>query len=170
MARFSQRASTRQFEKEEGKRNGLFHVRAAYNEWFVFSCSCELSTDTKASEKVSTIIQNKRFCADVKKLSPLYQTSACEAFHSVVIHYAPKSTAFSYNGMLSRYVMLFVGCYISSFHNSLKVVLGCLALQWECMAKSGSDKERWEAVHCTISEVQKGRTYCQEADGKLLTW
>ena len=75
------------------------------------------------------LFQNKRFCADVKKLSPLYQTSACEAFHSVVIHYAPKSTAFSYNGMLSRYAMLFVGCYISSFHNSLKVVLRCLALQ-----------------------------------------
>ena len=58
--------------------------------------------DTKASEKLSSIIQNRRFCGDVKKLSPLYQTSACEAFHSVVINFAPKSTAFTYNGMLSR--------------------------------------------------------------------
>ena len=36
--------------------------------------------DTKASEKLSSIIQNRRFCGDMKKLSPLYQTSACEAF------------------------------------------------------------------------------------------
>ena len=61
-------------------------------------------TDTKASEKISALIQNKPFCKDVMKLSPHYQTSACEAFHSVVIHFAPKSTAFTYNGMLSRYV------------------------------------------------------------------
>ena len=58
--------------------------------------------DTKASEKVSARITNKSFCQDVKKMSPKYQTSACEAFHSVVIHFAPKSTAFSYKGMLSR--------------------------------------------------------------------
>ncbi len=59
-------------------------------------------SDTKASDKISSIIQNKRFCGDVKKLSPQYQTSSCEAFHNVMIHYAPKSTAFTYNGMLAR--------------------------------------------------------------------
>ena len=59
--------------------------------------------DTKASEKVSAIIQNKAFCRDVMKLSPQYQTSTCEAFHSVIIHFAPKSTAFTYKGMLARY-------------------------------------------------------------------
>ena len=59
--------------------------------------------DTKASEKVSAIIQNKAFCRDVMKLSPQYQTSTCEAFHSVIINFAPKSTAFTYKGMLARY-------------------------------------------------------------------
>ena len=59
-------------------------------------------TDTKASERISSIIQNKSFCADVKKLSPVFQTSTCEAFHSVVINFAPKSTAFTYNGMRAR--------------------------------------------------------------------
>lgn len=66
--------------------------------WLVYS-------DTKASEKISSIINNKYFCSDVKKLSPVYQTSICEAFHSVVINFAPKSTAFTYNGMLARYLM-----------------------------------------------------------------
>ena len=62
-------------------------------------------SDTKASEKISSIIHNKYFRSDVKKLSPVYQTSICEAFHSVVINFAPKSTAFTYNGMLARYLM-----------------------------------------------------------------
>ena len=66
--------------------------------------------DTKASEKISTIIQKKSFCSDVAKLSPVYQTATCEAFHSVVINFAPKFTAFCYNGMLSRYSQAFLLC------------------------------------------------------------
>ena len=58
--------------------------------------------DTKASEKLSDIITNTRFCSDVAKLSPAHQTSGLEAFHSVIIHFAPKSIAFSYSGILSR--------------------------------------------------------------------
>ena len=61
--------------------------------------------DTKPSEKISSLIQNKRFCSDVKKMSPLYQTHICEAFHSVVNHYALKSNAFGYKGMLARYIL-----------------------------------------------------------------
>ena len=62
-------------------------------------------SDTKASEKISSVILNKYFCSDVKQLSPLHQTSICEAFHSVVINFAPKVTAFTYNGMIARYVI-----------------------------------------------------------------
>ncbi len=61
-----------------------------------------LYTDTKASEKLSPLLTNPRVCKDVAKLSPMYQTSSLEAFHSVVIHFAPKSTAFSYQGMHCR--------------------------------------------------------------------
>lgn len=45
---------------------------------------------------------NKRVLNDVKKLSPLYQTSALEGFHSVILRFAPKNVAFSYLGMLCR--------------------------------------------------------------------
>jgi solute carrier family 8 (sodium/calcium exchanger) len=47
----------------------------------------------------------------VKKLSPVHQTSICEAFHSVLINFAPKSSAFTYNGMLARYLIALANCY-----------------------------------------------------------
>ena len=59
-----------------------------------------LNIDTNASEKISAIICNKSFCCDVKKLSPVYQTSQYEAFHSLIIKFAPKSTAFSLHGII----------------------------------------------------------------------
>ena len=64
--------------------------------------------DTKASENVETIITQKGFVNDVGKLSTFYQTSALEAFHSVVIHFAPKSTAFPYFGMTTRYIVMHI--------------------------------------------------------------
>jgi solute carrier family 8 (sodium/calcium exchanger) len=61
-----------------------------------------LSIDTKASEKITALITKPAFCSDMVKLSPVYQTSRLEAFHSLIIHFAPKSTAFSYQGIMSR--------------------------------------------------------------------
>ena len=51
------------------------------------------------------------FCADIKKLSQNYQMTTCEAFYSW-IDFAPKSTAFFFNGMISKYLFYerFVGC------------------------------------------------------------
>ena len=48
------------------------------------------------------IIRNKMQCKDIQNLSTSYQTSRLVAFRSVVIQFAPKSTAFSYSGMKSR--------------------------------------------------------------------
>ena len=107
MENSSQNASTRLLEPKKGRRSGLniVSVYAWLLSGFNSNEACMVChIDTKASEKVSALILNKSFCQDVKKMSPKYQTSACEAFHSVVIHFAPKSTAFSYMGMLSRFV------------------------------------------------------------------
>jgi len=57
---------------------------------------------TLAFEKLSTLLTNTRLVNDVKKLSPLRQTSSVEAFHSLIIQFAPKSVAFSFKGMLTR--------------------------------------------------------------------
>lgn len=42
-------------------------------------------------------------CNDIGKVSALHQTSVLEAFHSDIVHFAPVSTGFSYQGMLCRY-------------------------------------------------------------------
>ncbi|XP_056010401.1 uncharacterized protein LOC125682093 isoform X2 [Ostrea edulis] len=60
---------------------------------------------SKASEKISDIILSNRMKRDIPKLSPLYQTSQIEAFHSTVNHFAPKMVAFSYYGMYCRLIV-----------------------------------------------------------------
>ena len=62
-----------------------------------------LITDTKASEKITSLITNPQHCNDVSRLSAKYQTSSLESFHNVVIHFAPKSVAFSYLRMEHRF-------------------------------------------------------------------
>ena len=59
-----------------------------------------MSLDTKASEKVSSLLQRTQLCNDIRQLSPLHQTSILEAFHSLLNHFV----AFSYHGMLGRYI------------------------------------------------------------------
>lgn len=62
-----------------------------------------IKVDSKAGVKLQKLVQNTLFSNDVAKLSPCQQTSSLEAFHSLVIQFAPKSIAFSYMGMMSRY-------------------------------------------------------------------
>ncbi|XP_057195137.1 uncharacterized protein LOC130557432 isoform X2 [Triplophysa rosa] len=61
-----------------------------------------LKPATKATYKLEKVLMNKRVLGDVKKLSPLYQTSSLEGFHSVILRFAPKNVVFSYLGMLCR--------------------------------------------------------------------
>ena len=70
--------------------------------------------DTKASTKISCLLTNPRLLKDIARLSPKYQTSSLESFHSVLIHFAPKSVAFSFNGMLCRLVQ---SAYFYSCHH-----------------------------------------------------
>ena len=64
-----------------------------------------ISPHTKVALKLSGIINNKSLCKDVKRVSPVYQTYRLEAFHSLIIHFAPKSLAFSYMGMKCRLLL-----------------------------------------------------------------
>ena len=72
--------------------------------WLTWACmdGCEhfLYTDTKASENLTAVLTNTRLLKDISRLSCLYQTSSLE---SVLLHFAPKSIAFSYEGMDCRY-------------------------------------------------------------------
>ena len=63
-------------------------------------CCC--LADSKASEKLSGLLTNSHLCKDITRLSPVHQTSSLEAFHSVIIHFAPKYVPFSFHGMNCR--------------------------------------------------------------------
>lgn len=56
---------------------------------------------TPPFEKLNKII--KGFEKDVPQISPETQTSSVEAYNSVLIHFAPKNTHYSYHGMQARF-------------------------------------------------------------------
>lgn len=56
-------------------------------------------------EKLLMLLLGNKLLKDVEKLSPLYQTSSIEAFHSLILRFAPKNVGFPFLGMLCRYVI-----------------------------------------------------------------
>lgn len=68
------------------------------NDFLLFS-----STETPVFEKLEMVMTKKRTLNDVAKLSPHHQTSSLEAFHSVILRFAPKNVVFPYIGMLCRW-------------------------------------------------------------------
>lgn len=85
-----------------------------HDSWLFPSCLHDntqrkwLKPSTKSCAKLVDIITKKRLLADVQKLSPHLQTSAIEAFHSLILQFAPKNVVFSYKGMLCRFVLKFI--------------------------------------------------------------
>lgn len=61
---------------------------------------------TPSMNRLDRLLTNKRVLKDVEKLSPHYQTSALESFHSVILRFAPKNVVFPFIGMLCRYVII----------------------------------------------------------------
>ena len=57
-----------------------------YNE---MKCTAFVVIDTKASEKLTSLLSNTYLLKDLTRLSPSYKTSSLESFLSVMIHYAP---------------------------------------------------------------------------------
>ena len=59
-------------------------------------------SDSPAELELRVILENTRIVNQIRQLSGKYQTSALESFHAVVNQFAPKSVAFSYQGMTTR--------------------------------------------------------------------
>ena len=57
---------------------------------------------TKVCEKLTDILESKYLLKDMRMISPIYQTSSLEAFHSLLLRFAPKHTAFGYLAMYAR--------------------------------------------------------------------
>ncbi|XP_026063533.1 uncharacterized protein LOC113046778 isoform X3 [Carassius auratus] len=53
-----------------------------------------------ALHKVEKLLYNKRVLKDIEKLSHNFQTSSLEAFHSLILRFAPKNVIFPFIGML----------------------------------------------------------------------
>ncbi|XP_057187965.1 uncharacterized protein LOC130553181 isoform X1 [Triplophysa rosa] len=61
-----------------------------------------LRAATSSLCRLENVLTNKRILKDVEKLSPHPQTSALEAFHGVILRFAPKNVVFPFLGMLCR--------------------------------------------------------------------
>jgi hypothetical protein len=51
---------------------------------------------SKVAERLADIVISNQMNKDVPKLSPRPQTASLEGFHSVINHFAPKMTGFSF--------------------------------------------------------------------------
>uniref|UniRef100_A0A8C1SLP2 Uncharacterized protein n=1 Tax=Cyprinus carpio TaxID=7962 RepID=A0A8C1SLP2_CYPCA len=64
-----------------------------------------LDPGSLAAVKLENIIMRTALLKDVRQLSPQHQTFSLEAYHSLILHFAPKHTGFSYLGMYSRLLL-----------------------------------------------------------------
>ncbi|XP_051969883.1 uncharacterized protein LOC127634387 [Xyrauchen texanus] len=64
-----------------------------------------IAKSSLAAVKLENIITRTALLKDVRQLSPQHQTFSLEAYHSLILHFAPKHTGFSYVGMYSRLLL-----------------------------------------------------------------
>ena len=60
---------------------------------------------SKPYQRLKNILPKTTLVKDVKKLSPVVQTSSLEGFHSVLNHWHPKMICFSWLGTYCRSVL-----------------------------------------------------------------
>ena len=58
--------------------------------------------DSQPYQDLKKYMSGTRFVHDVEQLSPVGQTSSLEAFHALVLWFAPKYVHYGYHGMRSR--------------------------------------------------------------------
>ncbi|KAL3198362.1 hypothetical protein MRX96_014190 [Rhipicephalus microplus] len=63
---------------------------------------CNVIDNTDTFDKLHSIVNNSRLLVDIKQVSPSFQTSCLESFHSVLNRFAPKSCSFFFHEMLAR--------------------------------------------------------------------
>lgn len=63
---------------------------------------CLFLSDSPAYKQMECIVTAPLLLKDIRQLSPSVQTYSLESFHSVLNGFAPKSTAFTYEGMKAR--------------------------------------------------------------------
>lgn len=63
-------------------------------------------TGTPACDNMADLLTEPALIKDIQRLSPSHQTSTLEAFHSLLIKFAPKSSTFMWLGQLARWVFL----------------------------------------------------------------
>ncbi|KAL1475488.1 hypothetical protein MTO96_037256 [Rhipicephalus appendiculatus] len=64
---------------------------------------------TDAYDRLHAILTPKRLLDDIRQMSPSVQTFSVESFHSLINRFAPKSYAFSHQGM-------FIRCALAALH------------------------------------------------------
>lgn len=102
-------------------------IKTCYVHLTIFMCLymqhlTDFSQGSTALNKLHRVLINKRVLSDVEKLSPHYQTSTVEAFHKVILHFAPKNVVFPFIGMLCRYVFSPSHIEHSSEHNTYTIM------------------------------------------------
>ncbi|XP_040071936.1 uncharacterized protein LOC115322732 isoform X2 [Ixodes scapularis] len=97
-----------------------------------------MDPNSQAYNQFKSITGNKLLLKDLAQMSPHGQTYALEAFHSVLIDFAPKSQAFSPEGMLAKTRLA-----ILHFNENSN----------RCQAVTREGKPRWSVV---TSKARKG--------------
>ena len=65
-------------------------------------CKQWLKKDSNAHRALCSVVLNSRLLKDIRMLANFCHTGALEAFHSLLLKYAPKRTEFDYNSMECR--------------------------------------------------------------------
>ena len=85
-----------------------FQIVESYPSLEFYNIIFSFFAGTVPYKRLKDVVESRYLLPDVPKLSPVYQTYALEVFHSVVNHFAPKSTHFFYASMLARFVLISV--------------------------------------------------------------
>nr|XP_021326767.1 uncharacterized protein LOC100535115 isoform X2 [Danio rerio] len=64
-----------------------------------------LEPGSTVAVKLEGVAMRQALVKDIRQLSPQHQTFSLEAFHSLILHFAPKHTGFSFLGMYSRLLL-----------------------------------------------------------------